>query len=154
MGVQTIQPLILIHRRGNFGYNYWGSTSIFWPLPYPFKSLIYYPLNEYIIFSVLKILKDVVWSKSKSWSISNIGVHPSPHTIQGSKGIRQWLIHCCTSPMMINQISPSLGYSNFQYGKKKISKRIIPNFVNQHWGCTSTYCSMSYPLKSLYLPCI
>ena len=37
--VQTFQPLVVIYRRGNFMYqNYWGCTSIYRPLSYPFRS--------------------------------------------------------------------------------------------------------------------
>ncbi len=30
---------------------------------------------------------------------------------QGSKGIRQWPIYLCTSPMMIHKITPSVNYN-------------------------------------------
>ena len=33
-----MQPLNLIYKRGNFVYPYWGCTSIYWPLPYTFRS--------------------------------------------------------------------------------------------------------------------
>ena len=39
--VHTFLPLILIYWRGNFVCKYWGCTSIYRPLSYPFKSLIY-----------------------------------------------------------------------------------------------------------------
>ena len=32
---------------------------------------------------------------------------------QGSKGIRQWPINCCTSPIMIHTITPSLDYNQW-----------------------------------------
>ena len=41
INAQTFQPLILIYRRGNFVCHDWGCTSIFRPLSYPFKSLVY-----------------------------------------------------------------------------------------------------------------
>ena len=31
--------------------------------------------------------------------------------IQRSKGIRQWPINCCTSPMMIEKITPSVDHN-------------------------------------------
>ena len=37
--VQTFKPLIIIYRRCNFVYHYWGCTSIYWQLSYPFRSL-------------------------------------------------------------------------------------------------------------------
>ncbi len=37
-------------------------------------------------------------------------IFPYIHLMQGSKGIRQWLINLCTSPMIINKIIPSLDY--------------------------------------------
>ena len=40
LSVQTFQPLNAIYRRGNFVHNHWGYTSIYWPLSYPFRSLI------------------------------------------------------------------------------------------------------------------
>ena len=33
---------------------------------------------------------------------------PNKGNIQGSKGIRQWPINWCTSPMIIHKITPSL----------------------------------------------
>ena len=41
LSVQTFQLLILICRSGNFVYHHWGSTSIYQPLSYPFKSLLF-----------------------------------------------------------------------------------------------------------------
>ena len=40
LSVQTVQPLIVIYRRGNFMYNRAGCTSIYRSLSNPFKSLI------------------------------------------------------------------------------------------------------------------
>ena len=37
LSFQTFQPLIVIYRRGNY---VWGSTSIYYPLSYPFISLL------------------------------------------------------------------------------------------------------------------
>ncbi len=37
--VQTLQPLILIYRRGNFVYQYWVITLIYRPLSYPYRYL-------------------------------------------------------------------------------------------------------------------
>ena len=39
LSVQTFQSLIFLHRRGNFVYHYWWCTSIYQPLPYPFRSV-------------------------------------------------------------------------------------------------------------------
>ena len=39
LSFQTFQPLILIYRRVNFVYPYWGWTSIYRLLSYPFRSL-------------------------------------------------------------------------------------------------------------------
>ena len=41
LNVQTFQPLILINRRGNFVYTHWGCTSIYRPLSFPYRSLLY-----------------------------------------------------------------------------------------------------------------
>ena len=32
---------------------------------------------------------------------------------QGSKGIRQWPVNCCTSPIMKNKITPSVDYNEW-----------------------------------------
>ena len=34
-------------------------------------------------------------------------------TCQGSKGIRQWPVNCCTSPLIIHQITTSLDYNQW-----------------------------------------
>ena len=34
--------------------------------------------------------------------------YPYVNNCQGSKGIRQWTINCCTSPMMTHKITPSV----------------------------------------------
>ena len=39
LSVQTFQPIIGIYRRGNFVYNHYICTSIYWLLSYPFRSL-------------------------------------------------------------------------------------------------------------------
>ena len=40
LSVNTFQLLIVIYKKGNnIVYHYWGSTSICWPLSYPFRSL-------------------------------------------------------------------------------------------------------------------
>ena len=43
LSVQTLQPLIVIFRRGNFLYNHWGCTSIYRQLSYPFRFLYVCP---------------------------------------------------------------------------------------------------------------
>ena len=53
--VQTFQLLIVIYRRSNLVYYYWGCTSIYRPLSYPFRSfsssgdiLLYFCLNIFV----------------------------------------------------------------------------------------------------------
>ena len=48
--VLTFQPLIVIYRSGNFVYHQWGFTSIYWPLPYPFRSLSSRTQNNVFLF--------------------------------------------------------------------------------------------------------
>ena len=38
-------------------------------------------------------------------------IHKTKENMQGSKGIRQWPINLCTSPMMIQKINPSVDYN-------------------------------------------
>ena len=40
LSVQTFQPLIVIHKRGNFVYHHRGCALIYRPLSYPFRSLL------------------------------------------------------------------------------------------------------------------
>ncbi len=54
------QPLIVIYRWGDFVYHYWGNTSIYRPLSYPFRSLgqwtVYYTsLQSFIITLPLQL---------------------------------------------------------------------------------------------------
>ena len=37
--VKTLQPLIVMYRKGNFVYHHWGCISIYWLLSYTFRSL-------------------------------------------------------------------------------------------------------------------
>ena len=78
--VQTFQPIILIYRNGDFVYNHWGSTSIYQPLSYPFRSLFFlkrlciigvgpvsqnYPIdNQQILNSFINMLLAQSWRKS------------------------------------------------------------------------------------------
>ena len=39
LSVQTFHPLSVKYRRGNFVYHHWECSSIYWPLPYPFRSM-------------------------------------------------------------------------------------------------------------------
>ena len=43
-----------------------------------------------------------IWDYAKKMSGSKV--------IQGFKGIRQWPINLCTSPMMLHKINPSIDY--------------------------------------------
>ena len=79
------QPLIVIYRRGNFVYQHLESSSFYWPLSYPFRSLRkwtyggtvrqlrqlndnyllyfssrYYILDNYLIFGVSYFFYDCV----------------------------------------------------------------------------------------------
>ena len=49
-----LEPIILIHRMGNFVYHHWGCALIYRPLYYPFKTPALY-LNKRIL-RVVKIL--------------------------------------------------------------------------------------------------
>ncbi len=47
------QPIIVVYRRSNFVYYYWGRTSIYQPLDYPFRSLIFIDLFIAIRLSLI-----------------------------------------------------------------------------------------------------
>ncbi len=58
-----------------------------------------------------------------------------PHLVfyQGSKGIRQWPINWCncTTPMMINKISPSVDYNHWlKRFNTQLSKQTNKNSIN------------------------
>ena len=39
LSVKIFLPLMVINRRGNFVFENWGCTSIYWPVSYPLRSL-------------------------------------------------------------------------------------------------------------------
>ena len=41
LSIQTFQRLIIIYRRGKFVYHHWRCASIYWPLSYPFRYLVF-----------------------------------------------------------------------------------------------------------------
>ena len=49
LSVQTFHPLIVFYRRGIFVYENWECLLIYWPLSYPFRSL----LNGIVIYRIV-----------------------------------------------------------------------------------------------------
>ena len=46
-------------------------------------------------------------------SVLNKPFNHTTTSIQGFKGIRQWLINLCTSPIIIHKITPSVNYNKW-----------------------------------------
>ena len=66
LSVQTFKPLIIIYRRCNFVYHYWGCTSIYWQLSYLFRSLQIHTYTHIIY------VERISWESASSHSESRI----------------------------------------------------------------------------------
>ena len=93
-------------RRVNFVIHFiWGCTTSYRPLSYPFISLPT-PLYTRINSSASNLslhLSFFDWCKVK--------LNGKSIAVQGTKGIRQWLINLCTFQMMIYKITPFADYN-------------------------------------------
>ena len=102
LSVQTIQPLIVIKKRDISVYHNWGYTSIYWPLSFPLRFLV-----QHCMIAPKKCGKRWPGQILIMFVQSYVYFHSqNTDALQGYKGIRQWLLNWCTSPMMIHKITP------------------------------------------------
>ena len=103
LSLLTFQPPIVLYNRGNFVYYHWGCMLIYQPLSYPFRSLI--SRNNKLDIPIVDI-QNYPFCSLNYWLKSL-----DTYSLQGSKGIRQWMIKLCTSTIMLNKDTPSVDYN-------------------------------------------